>query len=91
MIARNIMVEGHVQGVFFREWTLSKAREHSVTGWVRNRQDGRVEIYAVGQAPLVKRFVERMHEGSPASRVDRVDVQDAQVEKLDSFMRRQTV
>jgi len=48
MIARSIFIEGHVQGVFFREWTVQRARELGLSGWVRNLRDGRVEIYAAG-------------------------------------------
>jgi acylphosphatase len=90
MIARSIFIEGHVQGVFFREWTVQRAREHSVCGWVRNLRDGRVEIYAVGEEQMVKRFIDRVREGSPASRVDRVSVEDARIEPLEGFARRQT-
>lgn len=90
MIARSIFIQGHVQGVFFREWTLGKAREIGVGGWVRNRRDGRVEIYVVGDDAAVGRFVERMHDGSPASRVDDVRVAEAVVEQMEGFTRRQT-
>ncbi len=90
MIARSIFIEGHVQGVFFREWTVQRAREFGLSGWVRNLRDGRVEIYAAGEEEVVMRFIERLHEGSPASRVDRVSVKDAKVEITTGFARRQT-
>jgi acylphosphatase len=90
MIARSIFIEGHVQGVFFREWTVQRARELSVCGWVRNLRDGRVEIYAVGEEQMVKRFIDRVHEGSPASHVDWVSVKDARIERSEGFARRQT-
>jgi acylphosphatase len=91
MIARSIFIEGHVQGVFFREWTVQRARELSVCGWVRNLRDGRVEIYAVGEEQMVRRFIDRVREGSPASRVDQVSVEDATVEPLEGFARGQTI
>jgi acylphosphatase len=89
--ASRISIEGHVQGVFFREWTLDKARELDASGWVRNRRDGRVEIYAVGEEAALRQFLEALHAGSPASRADRVQSEDALVEKVEGFTRRQTI
>lgn len=91
MIARTICIEGHVQGVFFREWTIERAREIGVSGWVRNLADGRVEVYAVGDAAAVGRFVDRLRVGSPASQVSQVHVDDAEIKRLDGFTRRQSV
>jgi acylphosphatase len=90
-IARSIRVEGRVQGVFFRDWTIEQAREIGLSGWVRNRRDGSVEVYAVGDEAGVGRLIERLHEGSPPSRVERVQVADAAVEALDGFTRRPTI
>jgi acylphosphatase len=90
MIARRVFISGQVQGVFFREWTVSRARELGVAGWVRNRSDGRVEVYAAGEAIQVQRFVEKLREGSPASRVDSAEVESAPVEPVGSFVRRQS-
>jgi acylphosphatase len=87
MIARTIFVAGRVQGVMFRDWTVQAA----VSGWVRNRSDGRVEVYAVGEADLVERLTDRLREGSPASRVDRIEALDAQVQPADGFTERPTV
>lgn len=90
MIARSIFFEGHVQGVFFREWTIERAREFEVAGWVRNLSDGRVEVYVVGHQAEVVRFIERVRTGAPASQVANVHVEDATVEQLDGFTRRQS-
>lgn len=49
---------GHVQGVGFRYQALQVAREFSVTGMVRNLDDGRVELIAEGEEPEVQAFVE---------------------------------
>ena len=89
-IARIIRIHGWVQGVFFRDWTIGEARALGVSGWVRNRQDGSVEVYAVGEAEKVGRFIDRLHEGSPPSRVERVDVEDAPTEGVEGFVRRPT-
>jgi len=90
MIARNISIEGKVQGVFFRDWCVGQARALGVRGWVRNRRDGSVEVFAVGEAARIERFIEELGMGSPASRVDHVRVSEAQVQALDGFIRRPT-
>jgi len=91
VIARTIIVEGRVQGVCFRDWTIQAARAIGVSGWVRNRADGSVEVYAVGAADLVERLTDRLREGSPASRVDRIDARDAELHPVDGFTRRASV
>jgi acylphosphatase len=91
MNARRFVITGHVQGVFFREWTVSRAREIGVTGWVRNRRDGGVEVYAVGEQAQLDRFTEKLREGSPASRIGNIEVQEAPAERCEGFVRRQTV
>jgi len=88
MVARIILVTGRVQGVMFRDWTIRVARAIGVSGWVRNRADGSVEVYAVGEPDLVDRLADRLREGSPASRVDRIDVAEAQLQPVDGFVRR---
>ena len=91
IVARTIHIEGKVQGVFFRDWTVRIAREIGVSGWVRNRLNGNVEVFAVGKLAVVDRFIDRLREGSPASRVDRLRIEDSQLERIDGFTRRQTV
>lgn len=90
-LARSICITGHVQGVFFREWTITVASQLGVTGWVRNRGDGSVEVYAVGEPALLDRFVAELRDGSPASRVDQVEVEPAPVEEIEGFQRRATI
>jgi acylphosphatase len=90
MIARGIRIEGHVQGVFFRDWTVDQARALGVCGWVRNRRDGSVEVYALGEERALDGLIARLHEGSPPSRVERVAVTEAAPEPVEGFTRRPT-
>ncbi len=69
-----IRVSGRVQGVFFREHTRKWATSLGLTGWVRNTQDGQVEITVEGERETIERLLELLHEGSPLSRVDFLDV-----------------
>lgn len=89
-IARSILVTGHVQGVFFREWTVMTAKELGVVGWVRNLRNGAVEIYACGEPAQIEHFIAELHKGAAASRVDAVDARPAEIEDVSGFMRRGT-
>jgi acylphosphatase len=69
-----MVVSGRVQGVFFRAATQREARQLGLTGYVRNRVDGAVEIVAEGEEELVKSLLAWAQHGGPsAARVDRVE------------------
>ena len=61
----HFLVEGRVQGVFFRAYTKDKAAELQLNGWVRNLADGRVEACIEGEAFAVARMLEWLAQGSP--------------------------
>ncbi|WP_455141879.1 acylphosphatase [Candidatus Hodarchaeum mangrovi] len=66
-----ILVSGRVHGVFFRVYTREYAQKLSdLTGYVKNRRDGRVEIFAEGpEESLLKLARWAKEEGSPASQI----------------------
>jgi acylphosphatase len=67
----HLFLEGHVQGVGFRQYTKNKADELNVTGWAKNLENGSVEIIGQGEAAEIEEFVTFVKNGaSPASRVD---------------------
>lgn len=71
---RHLTVTGRVQGVAYRAWTVGVAKELGLTGWVRNRQDGSVEITARGDAAELDDLTQRCHRGPPMARVEDVTV-----------------
>lgn len=77
MIARRIIVRGRVQGVFYRNWTVGKARELGINGWVRNRADESVEILACGEAKALEALIDACRSGPPAARVTDVQVRES--------------
>ena len=77
-LTRRIRVHGHVQGVWFRDWTVREARDLGVDGWVRNRQDGTVEVLAAGEADAVAELAERLRDGPPRARVARLEIEEAE-------------
>lgn len=68
-------IHGRVQGVNFRYYTTRTARRLGLTGWVANRRDGTVETIAEGERSDLEEFVDFLHRGSPAARVEDVDVE----------------
>ncbi len=81
----HVFVSGKVQGVYFRANTRDTAREEGVDGWVRNLRDGRVEAVFEGREDGVEELVDWCHEGSPAARVDDVEVEYEDPEGLEGF------
>jgi acylphosphatase len=67
------LVSGIVQGVFFRANTKRVAEELGLTGWVKNLEDGRVEIMAEGGREELEELLNFLHKGPPGSRVEKVD------------------
>jgi acylphosphatase len=82
---RRVVVQGHVQGVFFRETLRRRAGAAGVSGWVRNRSDGRVEAVLEGEREAVERLVAFAREGPRGARVDWVDVANEEPEGLEGF------
>src|SRR5438067_5280427 len=69
IVMRSVQVfyEGRVQGVGFRYSVRQIAKGFSVTGWVRNLADGRVELQASGEAEEVNAFLEGIRQSDLGS------------------------
>jgi acylphosphatase len=68
----HLEVVGRVQGVGFRWFVREAARRAGVSGWVRNRADGRVEIAVSGSETAIAEVVAAARSGPPGARVDHV-------------------
>ena len=66
------IVNGRVQGVFFRYHTKEAAQKLNIYGTAKNLFNGDVEIYAQGRTENIEQFEAFLHRGSPASRVNNV-------------------
>src|SRR5512134_429890 len=75
-VARRCLVSGRVQGVYYRASTRNRALALGVTGYARNLPDGRVEVLACGEPAAVAALCDWLWQGSPASHVASVDVED---------------
>jgi len=85
-IRAHLIIEGRVQGVWFRDSTRNEATRLNLTGWVKNRFDGNVELVAEGSQEEVKKLIEWCHHGPPGARVTMVHkIKEDYTGKFDSF------
>lgn len=82
---RRFVVAGEVQGVFYRAATQATARRLGLSGWVRNRLDGTVELLACGDEVKLKEFEAWLWQGPPAARVSAVEGETASDPGLSDF------
>ena len=68
-----VLIEGRVQGVFFRASTRDEARARGLAGWARNLPDGRVEALFEGDKRVVENMLTWCQKGPPYAYVDRVE------------------
>jgi acylphosphatase len=69
----HLVVRGRVQGVYFRASAQREARRLGLTGWVKNRADGAVELVAEGEEDQVKDFLSWAQHGPSTARVEKIE------------------
>jgi acylphosphatase len=74
MIEMLATVSGKVQGVRYRTYVQESATELGLTGYVKNLQNGTVEVVAQGLPDVLKEFVEYLNEGSLLAKVEGVAI-----------------
>ena len=79
---RRFLVAGRVQGVGFRWFVEREAAQLNLTGWVRNRENGTVEVMATGTRDRLRALRARLQEGPRSARVD--EVQESSAPFLDA-------
>lgn len=72
-----LIIEGRVQGVGFRFWTVREAERRGLDGWVRNLPDGTVEVLIAGPQDAVADMIEACKRGPRAAAVSAVREHDA--------------
>ncbi|MGH9152318.1 MAG: acylphosphatase [Acidimicrobiales bacterium] len=85
VIRRRVVVEGRVQGVFYRDACRREAVVAGVAGWARNLDDGRVEVVAEGAPEAVERLVSWCRRGPSHALVTAVHVRDERAEGVRGF------
>ena len=91
MAGRLFRIHGSVQGVFYRAWAIGEAQALGLTGWVRNRSDGTVELAAWGSDEALDALLVRCRQGPPEARVERIETAEAEGEAPADFRKAPTV
>ena len=91
--SRLLRVHGRVQGIGYREACVGRAREMGVTGWVRNRMDGSVEVLLQGSPQQLADMCSWLRDGMTWALVDELEVTPVQppFPRFDSFERLPTL
>ena len=77
-----LTITGRVQGVGYRDWTMTTAQRLGLAGWVRNRMDGSVEALVVGDDQAVGEMIDACRRGPTMAHVDNVDVEPVDLDVL---------
>jgi acylphosphatase len=72
--AAEIVVQGHVQGVGYRDYARRRAALLGLAGWVMNLRDGRVRVRVEGPRAIIEELVRALEKGPPLSHVEQVQV-----------------
>lgn len=83
--ARRWFVRGRVQGVGYRNFAQKAAASLGLTGYARNLDDGRVEVYAVGTEAELSQLAGMLHKGPMWADVRGVEELEAAVQQYRSF------
>ena len=83
--ALKIYIRGSVQGIFFRNFIKENADKLNVKGFVRDLEDGRVEVFIEGNSEDVEKMVEVCKKGPQHASIRRVDVVEEQFQDFKDF------
>jgi acylphosphatase len=70
----HVVIDGKVQGVFYRAFVRDQALDFGLKGWVRNLGDGKVEAVFEGDKKIIEQAIKGCYIGPPGARVSNIDV-----------------
>jgi len=81
----HLIIKGKVQGVFYRARTKDEAERLRITGWIKNTDNGDVEVMAAGDDDAIDTFIHWCRQGPPRAIVKEVIVNKAGGEAFEGF------
>ena len=85
LVSRRYFVRGRVQGVGYRDFAQRAARSLGLTGYARNLDDGRVEVFATGTTRQLSSLLGLLYKGPMLSDVRGVEEFEAAPESHEGF------
>jgi acylphosphatase len=83
--AVRLYIKGTVQGIFFRQFIKDNAERNNVKGFVRNLEDGRVEVFIEGNNEDVDKMIELCKKGPKHSQIDDVEIKEEKFQDFKEF------
>jgi acylphosphatase len=80
-----LYVDGTVQGVFFRGFIKENAERYNLKGFVRNLEDGRVEVFAEGDTNDVNNMIEIVKKGPKHAQIKKVTIKPEKFQDFKNF------
>lgn len=80
-----LYIGGVVQGVFYRAFIKENAERYDVKGFVRNLEDGRVEIFIEGNPDNVNKMIELAKKGPKHSQIKNIEIREERFQDFKSF------
>jgi acylphosphatase len=81
----HLLIEGKVQGVFYRASAKEKADEMKITGWVKNTGDGNVEIVCQAGEAALQEFINWCKQGPTRAKVEHIKVTETTAAEFGDF------
>lgn len=83
--AVRLYIRGSVQGIFFRQFVQENAEKNDVKGFVRNLEDGRVEVFIEGDLENVEKVIGLCKKGPKHSQIRNVEEKEEKFQGLKEF------
>ena len=80
-----LYIEGIVQGIFFRSFIKENAEKNNIKGFVRNLEDGRIEIFLEGITNDVNKMIEICKKGPKHSQIRNVEIKPETFQDFKEF------
>lgn len=80
-----LYIKGTIQGVFYRSFVKENAERYNVKGFVRNLEDGRVEVFLEGNADDVNKMIELCKKGPKHSQIKNVEIKQEPFQGFNNF------
>jgi len=80
-----LYINGTVQGVFFRIFIKENAERYNVKGFVRNLEDGRIEVFLEGDSENVNKMIEICKKGPKHSQIHDVQIKPERFQEFRTF------